>query len=324
MLFLSNPIFFTAAPVFLSAASVLFILKTDEEPFYPLDTLDPAGWHRSKEWLPGAQIEQQYFSRTKKSVSVTTHSSGTWRTLRRFGSIQSVTLQNVTTDEAIHTTAGNEYVKVMASAYAALTIESSKNPSILHLGLGGGSLPMLLGESCRAVELDTDVVNLAIEYCGVDTEIVNVISGVNALDHKQCFPNKHYSCIFIDVFGNDNNVPQDFFEHNFLKGLLTSLEKDGIVIANFHRGNQVENNILNLAIRTYTEVFGACVKIPSRYQGNVILCARKGNVKLEFDLESATRFGEKKGWTFDPISRLRKFDTIVENQPSMIHNIMSF
>merc|ERR1712176_245945 len=229
------------------------------------------------------------------------------------------TLQNATTDEAIHTTAGNEYVKVMASAYAALMVECSNKPSILHLGLGSGSLPMLLGESCRAIELDTDVVDLAIEYCGVDTKIVNITSGVNALDHKQCFPIQH-SCIFIDVFGNDNNVPQEFLEFSFVKGLLTSLEKDGIVIANFHRGSQVENYKLNQAIRTYVKVFGACVKIPSRYQGNVILCARKGNKKLEFDLDSATRFGENKGWKFDPLSRLRKFDTILENQPSMIHN----
>ena len=40
-----------------------------------------------------------------------------------------------------------------------------------HLGLGGRSLPKLLGESCTVIEMDGDSVDLAEECCGLDPEL---------------------------------------------------------------------------------------------------------------------------------------------------------
>jgi len=284
---------------------------------------------------------------------VAEHASGRWRTLRRHGSVQSVTLMEPRcnfedADDAedslvpFHASVGNEYLKVMASAYAALSHHDGSssgtnddNNKILHLGLGGGSLPMLIGEPCSAIELDQDAVDLAIAYCGLDPEMVSIVRGGDALHHRTLAPthgSTGYSCIFVDVFDYTNNVPRPFVEEDFVQGLWESLDDEtgGLVIANFHCNgpNKQEDLMLQKATQMYSRVFtnknvglngsnekdGSCVlRIPSRYQGNMIVCARKGGTlspPKELDMERARQVATTKGWMFDPGTRLQQAETI--------------
>jgi len=328
-----------------------------------------------------APIEKEYCLKALPSTtssdaaSVAEHAAGRWRTLRRHGSVQSVTLMeprcnfenDAEDDEDIlvpfHASVGNEYLKVMASAYAALSSldgaissqssshsHSKTNTKILHLGLGGGSLPMLIGEPCTAIELDKDAVDLAIAYCGLDPELVSIVRGGDALHHRTLVPTPHggdggstsgYSCIFVDVFDHTNNVPTPFVEEEFIRGLYESLDEEtgGLVIANFHchGPNKKEDVMLQQATRMYARVFNhnknnhvgglnngsnnennnnelSCVlRIPSRYQGNMIVCARKGGTlspPTEVDRERARQVATTKGWMFDPGTRLHHAETI--------------
>lgn len=311
-----------AAPLVL----VPLILQADslhqQRNLHPLDATDTAGWNRSGEWLVGAPIEKIHRLPSSSSAAaiVADHSGGEWRTLRRHGSVQSVTLMQPEPyrDSLVpcHSSVGNEYLKVMASAYAALSCRDNDQSNSLHLGLGGGSLPMLLGEPCKAIELDGDAVDLAIEYCGLDPELVSMNIG-DALHHKELAPGPH-SCVFVDVFGGDNNVPLPFVQEDFVRGLWESLEEGGLVIANFHcnRGaKNAEDERLDRAKQTYANVFGSSksdtlLQIPSRYQGNMILCARKGGrtqdglLADDLDIEHARTIARQKGWRFDPGARL--------------------
>mmetsp|Transcript_21889 Transcript_21889/g.25052 ORF Transcript_21889/g.25052 Transcript_21889/m.25052 type:complete len:390 (-) Transcript_21889:109-1278(-) len=372
----ANPLLaMVAAPLFLSAGLVPLVLQADtllqQEALHPLDVLDPAGWNRSHEWLVDAPIEKEYCLKAVESststdaASVAEHAAGRWRTLRRHGSVQSVTLMeprcnfdDADDDEEtlvpFHASVGNEYLKVMASAYAALShpdggissSQSKTNTKTLHLGLGGGTLPMLIGEPCTAIELDQDAVDLAIAYCGLDPELVSIVRGGDALHHRTLVPTPHggdggstsgYSCIFVDVFDHTNNVPTPFVEEEFIRGLYESLDEEtgGLVIANFHchGPNKQEDLMLQQATRMYARVFNqnnknnhvgrqgttnddesSCVlRIPSRYQGNMIVCARKGGTlspPTEVDRERARQVATTKGWMFDPGTRLHHAETI--------------
>ena len=175
---------------------------------------------------------------------------------------------------------------------------------------------MLVNEPCDVIELDTDVVEMAKKYCGVDSTMVNIHSGVDALHHSSVTPGP-YSCIFVDVFGADNNVPSEFVTRTFVQGIYDSLEENGVVLANFHYGgNNAEEKRLQEAKIVYGDVFSGCFAIPSRFQRNMILCAKKETTMNEssFDLELASTIAKQKGWLFDPTVRLRRWKRIKKNR----------
>ena len=358
---LSPPIEFVA-PLLLASAATIVVLNSnsvlDESGWLSVkDQNDPAGWRYANEWLPGAVRGRRFYplpdetidsSKTKAETTTTTtkkkkrevcfvetSAAGKWRALKRHDSIQSVTLWDTKLDMAIHGTAGNEYLKTMASVYLATNgnddvsgnlpsstrpssslLSSSTGsgpPSLLYLGLGAGTLPMMVGEPARAVELDPDVTALAKQFCGLDSELVRVVKG-NALhfdsyrfddlgkvdsndngnkderidteSNKERPLEPHlYQAIFVDVFGADNNVPPSFCKTKFVQRLYDNLHEGGRVIANFHRGTPAEDERLEEATAVYRQVFsdtslgkdssGCCCRVPVRYQGNTILCAVK-------------------------------------------------
>jgi spermidine synthase len=119
---------------------------------------------------------------------------------------------------------------------------------------------------------------------------------------------------FVDIFDATNNVPLAFCQHDFVSNLHDSLQKDGVLIANFHIGSAAENQRLKLGQQTYAQVFGGqsnVLSITCRYQGNVILVAVKDSNKnktskpRQLDIGQAQRLGQKRQWPFDPASRLQ-------------------
>lgn len=303
-----------AVPVFVATAVSFTVVTLDQmmQPsISPLDMKDPASWMLATQWLPGAPTEHEFHTGgLSRDVSVSSHASGTWRTLRRHGSVQSVTSWDPIEDQPRRLAVGNEYIKVMASAYASLVSSQTERGSHLYLGLGGGTLPMLLlHPQSLAIELDPDVVELATDHLGVDADMIDIIID-DALNHAAVAQGPH-AAIFVDVFGADNNVPRAFVEEDFVRQLHGAVEDGGLVLANFHRGSSAENSRLENGKRLFAEVFGSCVAIPSRFQGNVILAAVKNHGEpLQPDVRKAERFARQEKWLFDPESRLRNVKVI--------------
>jgi len=338
-----------AASVF-STCAIFAFDKLSQPPLSSLDLRDTAPWQTAPEWLIGAPIEHEYKPATNGNdvhninnnspVSVATHSNGRWRTLQRYGTVQSVTRWDTKRDIPMHTAVGNEYLKVMASAYAALqshypldTTNSDPTTSItnhmagqndiahLHLGIGGGTLPMLLNNAhgpTSAIDLDQDVISLATQHLGFNpTGDIDVIH-TDALHHHEVVHRTH-SAVFVDIAGADNNIPAAFVQRQFIDGVHQSLKEGGVVVTNFHRGNAAENARVEAGKQMYSEVFGSCVAIESRFQGNVIIAAVKYDSTVPvvvdesmgndgcctLDVEKARRVAIQKGWKFDPESRLR-------------------
>lgn len=166
-----------------------------------------------------------------------------------------------------------------------------------------------------AIDLDNDVISLATKHLGFNPNGHISVVTTDALRHRDVIPRTH-SAIFVDIAGADNNIPSAFVRHSFVDGLYRSLEEGGVVVANFHRGNAAENARVDEGKRIYSEVFGSCFAITSRFQGNVIIAAVKdveghGGVNVHgvvdgvLDVEKARRVAVRKGWRFDPESRLR-------------------
>jgi len=317
-----------AASVF-STCAIFALDKISQPPLSSLDLRDTAPWQTAPEWLIGAPIEHEYRpdDAPHSPVSVATHSNGRWRTLQRHGSVQSVTRWDSKLNRPLHHAVGNEYLKVMASAYAALqshyqydtddSSDSGKDISHLHLGIGGGTLPMLIGNAngpISAIDLDQDVISLATQHLGFNPDGDIEVITTDALHHQDVVHRSH-SAVFVDIAGADNNIPAAFVERQFIDSVHRSLKEGGVVVANFHRGNAAENARVDAGTKMYSEVFGSCLAITSRFQGNVIIAAVKDDSTAHFgdgkvqgnnlDIEKARQVAIRKGWKFDPESRLR-------------------
>jgi hypothetical protein len=339
------------APLAVACISSVAIMNTLHfEPTLSLvDQEDPASWwETSAQWL--GRPEKEIALNPCLSIGIHSGASGTsWRTLRRYGSVQSVTRWDPVLNQPIHKAVGNEYIKVMASAHAATLATTTSNnnnddhydkESHLYLGLGAGTLPMLMNSKRGiAIELDPNVAQAAVEYCGLQTgptpSSLQIIIGdalhhsklvasgginrknTNDGDNQQQEPEQqkhYYSAIFVDIFDPNNNVPIAFCQHDFVNSLYDSLQQDGVLIANFHVGSAAENQRLKLGRQTYEQVFGEqsrVLSITCRFQGNVILVAVKDNNKnrtrkpLQLDVGQAQRLGQQRQWPFDPASRLQ-------------------
>lgn len=329
-----------AASLF-STIAIFAMDKINQPPLSSLDLRDTAGWHTSSEWLIGAPIEHEYKpvrDQSNSPVSVAIHNGGRWRTLQRYGTVQSVTRWDNEGNKPLHHAVGNEYIKVMASAYAALQTdypldedadETTPNGdtheeddginSHMHLGIGGGTLPMLLSHTrspVSAIDIDPDVVTLATRHLGFNHDSHISVHVADALRHRDVVESTH-SGIFVDIAGDDNNIPSAFVSRSFVEGVHEKLDEGGVVVANFHRGNAAENARVEEGKRMYSEVFGSCFVVTSRFQGNVVIAAVKdsglggGVVRFNdgkegtLDIEKAKRVALRKGWRFDPESRLR-------------------
>jgi len=289
----------------------------------------PSDRFQTSERLVGAPIEHEYKpdDAPHSVVKVATHSNGRWRTLQRYGTVQSVTRWDSKQNRPLHHAVGNEYIKVMASAYAALQghyphdTDASSNKYVdqndiahLHLGIGGGSLPMLINNAnglTSAIDLDQDVISLATQHLGFNPDGDIEVITTDALRHQEVV-NRTHSAVFVDVFGADNLIPAAFVERQFIDSVHRSLKEGGVVVANFHRGNAAGSAQVEAAKKMYSEIFGSCVAITSRFHRNVIIAAVKHDSTVlvddetlngsTLDIEKARQVAIQKGWKFDPKS----------------------
>ncbi|MBP7119073.1 hypothetical protein KBA63_03205, partial [Candidatus Woesebacteria bacterium] len=104
----------------------------------------------------------------------------------------------------------------------------------LILGLGGGSIAKIIRDnwnesSVVGVDVDKVIVDLGIDYLGLDKLNVDIVIG-DAFDylHKE---KKTYDLICVDTYVGDS-FPKQFESEGFLHDVSKHLEDDGVAIFN--------------------------------------------------------------------------------------------
>jgi len=138
------------------------------------------------------------------------------------------------TPEAIYSY-GNRYDNFF-TAFKKIDLEQEKIDSVLLLGLGLGSIPLMLEKYFKknycytAVEIDEDVINLASKYVinHLESEITTICT--DAIKYVQ-IDQKKYDLVAMDVFVSDY-IPEDFETEEFLLNLKERIAPNGLLLFN--------------------------------------------------------------------------------------------
>ena len=222
------------------------------------------------------------------TVQVREHAGG-WRTLRFITptgvNIQS--LHKMTGAQTVDATSvANEYIKCM-SALALSALEGAREPRILCIGLGGGSIPSLfrsIYSECRivAVELDATVIDAATSCLGLresgDLEVVcgDGLEWVGMMSAHEPSERLQFDIIFVDVFDAMNLTPRAFYSEEFLADARRLLAPGGMLLHNLHTGSRRLDAAFLQASSNFAAQFGRghCCSLRVSTQGNTILGAK--------------------------------------------------
>lgn len=145
---------------------------------------------------------------------------------------------------------------------------------ILIIGLGGGSLPMVLRKYYPAavidvVEIDPAVATVARDYFGFreDSRLRAHIDDGRRFVQASRQP---YDVILLDAFGTQN-VPPHLTTAEFLYEVKRIVAPGGVVIGNIW--NRMANRLYDDMIRTYQDVFDDLYVLPLVEAANVIVLA---------------------------------------------------
>ena len=138
------------------------------------------------------------------------------------------------TPEAIYSY-GNRYDNFF-TAFKQLDLEQEQIDTVLLLGLGLGSIPLMLEKyfyrkyRYTAVEIDEDIINLAGKYVTnhLDSEITTICT--DAINYVQ-IDQKKYDLVAMDVFVSDY-IPEEFETEEFLINLKERIAPNGLLLFN--------------------------------------------------------------------------------------------
>ncbi|MFT4666971.1 MAG: spermidine synthase, partial [Gammaproteobacteria bacterium] len=123
-----------------------------------------------------------------------------------------------------------------SGAFAKMDLEKAEISSVLVLGLGLGSIPIILEKvfnkqyNYTAVEIDEEIVYLASKYTLPDLESnIEIISTDASIFTLQC--SQQYDLIAVDIF-LDDVIPEHFQRASFLEQLKELLTTKGVVLYN--------------------------------------------------------------------------------------------
>ncbi len=163
-------------------------------------------------------------------------------------------------------------------AFGSLQLEKYLYEDVLLLGLGLGSIPVLLeqkyGRNYRytAVEWDETVAELALRYT-LDRlkSPVNVVTADAEVFVQVC--QEMFDIVIVDIFEDDLTPPQ-FEEPDFLHTCYDLLHPGGLLLFNrLHGAPKDKVAAERFFERTFSAIFPGAWTIDT--QGNWILCARK-------------------------------------------------
>lgn len=240
----------------------------------------------------------------------------------------------------------SDYLHSMAAVALAATARATPPGGgaplrLLCLGMGGGTLPQLLGAACpdslesgriRAVELDGAVAEAAVEHLGLDRRV-----RVETADARQwlrrhaaslgrpSYPlvdpdaagaacdavddERLFDAILVDVFDGRNHAVDDFCSAGFLSDCRRSLSARGCVVHNLHSGGAALDARLAAAAAAYRDAFpaGSCALVPARGPGNTLVAggiAPRLFERAEELREAADAERARRGLRFDAAGRL--------------------
>ena len=168
-------------------------------------------------------------------------------------------------------------------AFGSLQLEKHLYEDVLLLGLGLGSIPVLLeqkyGRNYRytAVEWDETVAELALRYTlGRLKSPVDVVTADAEVFVQVC--QEMFDIVIVDIFEDDLTPPQ-FEEPDFLHTCYDLLHPGGLLLFNrLHGAPKDKVAAERFFKRTFSTIFPGAWTIDT--QGNWILCARKPAVDL--------------------------------------------
>eukprot|EP00747_Dinoflagellata_sp_TGD_P164153 gnl/TRDRNA2_/TRDRNA2_183690_c0_seq1.p1 gnl/TRDRNA2_/TRDRNA2_183690_c0~~gnl/TRDRNA2_/TRDRNA2_183690_c0_seq1.p1 ORF type:complete len:372 (-),score=91.66 gnl/TRDRNA2_/TRDRNA2_183690_c0_seq1:112-1227(-) len=170
---------------------------------------------------------------------------------------------------------GGGYVRSMAGAMTLLP-KTSSEPHILSIGLGAGTLPMMLrkafGSSRQTVvELSSEVVQAAGCFGGGAAEYDTVNDdGRGYIERAQ---DAEFDAVLVDVFDGEDKVPSCFTTSEFFHTVRRTLKPDGLLVMNSHSGTTLHNDAKDL-VPAARKVFGNVQIGDAPGLGNKIVLAR--------------------------------------------------
>lgn len=172
------------------------------------------------------------------------------------------------------------YARVMPVGLALVD-----NPRrVLVVGLGGGTIPMLLHKhypktTIDVVDIDPDVIDVAKRFFGFKEDAT---LRAHADDGRRFIEKCRdpYDIIFLDAFGS-KNIPYHLATREFLLAVGKALTPKGVVVGNiWSRGS---NPLHDSMVRTYQDVFQELFILDVQRAGNEILVGLPRRQQVEQD-----------------------------------------
>ena len=167
--------------------------------------------------------------------------------------------------------------KRMVFTYARMTMTALLfNPTpkrILIVGLGGGTLPMALGELIPdaiidTVEIDPAVIQVARDYFDYRSDSRNRIFTEDArvFGKRAQIRGERYELIILDAF-NGEYIPEHLMTIEYLSEMRALLTENGVLVANTFS----TSNLYHHESNSYREVFGSFLNYRRKDTGNRVI-----------------------------------------------------
>ncbi len=150
--------------------------------------------------------------------------------------------------------------RVMSNAFYRVKIGERGIANVLLLGVGCGSVPVLLFEEFKmdcnmtAVEIDEKVIDLAKKHFNIQRFDKLKLVCTDALEFVQQCDSK-FDLVIVDLF-IDNKVPVQFESHEFLITLKKLMSDKSILL--FNKIIEIENGMasFNRLMKNFENIFG--------------------------------------------------------------------
>ena len=179
--------------------------------------------------------------------------------------------------------------------YVRMTLSGllvNPNPQrILVVGLGGGTIPVILAElypeaEIKVVEIDPAVVKVARTYFDFEETSKLTVDVVDArvFIKRAKLRKLKYDMVILDAFTGEY-IPEHLMTAEFLNESRDLLVDDGVLIANTFSTSKLYDH----ESATYAEVFGSFLNLKMPDTGNRVIVATRGNLPGDFALKSRAK-----------------------------------
>ena len=183
------------------------------------------------------------------------------------------------------------YSKLVLAGFTQVKQPPSR---ILVLGLGGGTIPMILESlypeaTIDSVEIDPAVVQVAkdwFNYVESDKQKVHTVDG-RVYVKRQGLRNVKYDVIILDAFNGDY-IPEHMMTEEYFRELKKIMTPDALLMANTFSSNRLYDH----ESVTYKKVFGEFYHAHSDRSGNRIIYANLETANQFEDNEEVKRLKE--------------------------------